>query len=103
METVGISLRKMCTPAFVYFMISMFTIFVMFFQNMNNLDVYCLGDYACNTSSVAMVFFVKIIYVLFWTWILNIICKSGATWVAWLLVLIPYVLLFVLLFLFMLS
>ena len=103
MAVVGLSLKTMCTPAMVYLVLSMLTIFFMYVQNVNNTDIYCLGDYSCTTSSVYLIFLIKIIYVIFWTWILNIICSAGATNVAWFLVLLPYILLFVLLFLFMLS
>jgi hypothetical protein len=41
-----------------------------------------------------MIFVIKLIYILFWTWLLNIICRGGATAFAWLLVLLPFVLLF---------
>lgn len=103
MEVVGLNFKKLCTPAFVYFMISMFTIIVMIIQNMSNFNVYCLGDYSCNTTNVFFIYLLKIIYVLFWTWILNIICKSGATWVSWFLVIFPYILLFIFIFLFMMD
>ena len=32
--------------------------------------------------------------ILFWTWVLNIICKAGYKWVSWLLVLLPFILIF---------
>ena len=41
-----------------------------------------------------LVFVVKIIYILFWTWVLNLMCKDGHKGIAWFLVLIPFILLF---------
>jgi hypothetical protein len=41
-----------------------------------------------------MVFVVKVIGILFWTWILNLMCKDGHKEIAWFLVLLPFVLLF---------
>jgi hypothetical protein len=49
------------------------------------------------------VFLVKIVYILFWTWILNLICKDGHTGIAWFLVLIPFILLFVIMGLVMVN
>ena len=91
-----VGLRKLCTPAYVYLIISVIAIILMAIQNYHNVDIYCLGNYSCKTNT-ALVFVVKIIYVLFWTWILNIICSAGATNVAWFLVLFPFILLFILL------
>lgn len=97
-----VGLKNLCTPAHVYLVISMITIIIMGFYNYKNTDVYCLGDYSCKVSTL-LVFIIKIIYVLFWTWILNIICSAGATNVAWFLVLLPYILFFLLLILLLLS
>jgi hypothetical protein len=89
-------LKNLCQPALLYLVISIVAIFVMALQNYTNEKVYCLGYYSCNVPSVYLVFLVKIIYVIFWTWVLNLICRSGAPIVSWLLVLFPLVLFFVL-------
>ena len=100
-----IGLRNLCTPAFVYMFVSLVSIAVMIFQNSvyGEEGLYCLGTYKCNTSSKLTVFILQVTYVLFWTWLLNIICKSGYNMVAWGLVLIPYLLFFVLIGTYMLS
>ena len=92
-----IGLKNLCPPAFVYLIISTIVLFVLGIQNYNNSDIYCLGMYSCNTSNIRFIFLFKIIYVLFWTWVLNIICRGGAPGVAWFLVLLPYILFFILL------
>jgi len=89
-------LKNLCQPALLYLVISLVAIFVMALQNYTNEKVYCLGYYSCNVPSVYLIFIVKIIYVLFWTWVLNLICRSGAPIVSWLLVLFPLILFFVL-------
>jgi hypothetical protein len=89
-------LKNLCQPALLYLVISLSAIAVMALQNYTNEKVYCLGYYSCNVPSVYLVFLVKIIYVIFWTWVLNLICRSGAPIVSWLLVLFPLVLFFVL-------
>ncbi len=89
-------LRNLCTPAFIYLVISMLLLVVMYIQNRNNVDVYCLGAYECDVTNVTAIFIVKFIYILFWTWILNLICNSGWTSIAWLLLLLPIIVFFLL-------
>lgn len=90
-------LDNLCAPAYFYLVISAISILVIGFQNFNNTDVYCLGSYTCNVTSIGLIFLIKIVYVLFWTWILNLICRAGATSIAWFLVLIPFIIFFMLL------
>lgn len=92
MSIVG--LRNLCTPAVIYLAISMMLLVVMYIQNRNNVDVYCLGAYECDVTNVTAIFLVKFVYILFWTWILNLICSSGFTSISWLLVLMPVILFF---------
>jgi len=88
-------LRNLCTPSYVYLVISAIALVVMMYQNMGNVDKYCLGSYSCNVSSTALIFVIKAIYILFWTWVLNLICKAGAPGIAWFVLLLPFILLFV--------
>ena len=102
MAVVGI--RKLCTPAYVYLVISIIAILVMAYQNYHNpANVYGLGVHSCNNTNITLIFVIKIIYVLFWTWLLNIICNAGATYVAWFLVLFPFILFFIFLSLLMFT
>ena len=88
-------LYKLCTPAQVYLVISMITLIVIALQNLGNPNSYCVGRYTCNVSSISILYSLKILYVLFWTWILNIICKEGYTSVSWFLVILPFLLMFI--------
>ena len=90
-------LRNLCTPSYIYLVVSVIALVVMMYQNMGNVDKYCLGSYTCNVSSTALIFVIKAIYILFWTWVLNLICNAGAPGVAWFVLLLPIILLFVLL------
>jgi hypothetical protein len=73
------------------------------FQNLGNSDIYTLGSFSCDVPSTFLVFIVKVIYILFWTWILNLICKDGRKMISWLLVLFPFILSFGLITLFMIE
>ena len=96
-------IKKLCAPAYVYLVISTIAIIILMFQNGGNTDVYCVGNFECPVPSTPMVFFVKFLYVAFWTFILDSVCKAGHKSVSWFLVLFPFVLFFVLLGLMMMT
>jgi hypothetical protein len=98
-----IGLRNLCTPSYVYLVISIIALIIMLFQNFGNANMYCLGSYTCDVSSTTLIFFIKILYVLFWTWILNLICRAGYSTISWFLVLLPFILMFVIISLMMIS
>ena len=89
--------KKLCTPAYVYLVISVISILVLMFQNSGNVDSYCMGSYECSVPSTALVFLIEFLYVAFWTFILDAICKAGYKQFSWFLVLLPFLLFFVLL------
>lgn len=88
-------LSQLCTPSYVYFIISALAIVISAIQNMGNSRKYTLGMYSCRVPSCISVFIVKIIYILFWSWVLNLMCKDGHSGIAWFLVLLPFIMLFV--------
>jgi hypothetical protein len=94
---MAVGLRNLCTPAYLYLVISIIALIIIAIQNAGNTNVYCLGEFECDVTSVSMIFLMKIIYILFWTWVLNLFCSAGATWFSWLLVLLPFLTFFILL------
>jgi hypothetical protein len=70
--------KELCTPAMVYLTISIIAIFIALFNGLT-----------------LMVVAAKAIFVLFWTLILNLLCKNGMKYVSWFLVLLPYIFIFV--------
>ena len=85
-------LSKLCTPAYIYFIISVIGLAVMAIQNLGNTNKYSLGTFSMRVPSCIAVFIVKILYILFWTWILNLMCKDGHTGIAWFFLLLPFIL-----------
>ena len=71
------SIRKLCSPAYVYLVISVVTVVAMMVQNAGNSNKYCVGQYSCDVPSTAGIFIAKGIYIAFWTFILNALCKAG--------------------------
>lgn len=97
------TLKDLCTPAALYFIISMIALVMVLFQNLGNSHSYNLGNFSCRVPSTVLVFVIKFIYIVFWTYVLNLICKDGHVGISWLLVLLPWILLFVMIGLLMLN
>ncbi len=88
-------LRKMCTPATIYFVISLVFLIFMGMYNLNDSDRLCLGDYSCYVGNNTMVFLLNAIYILFWTFILDLMCKNGYSSLSWFVLLLPFILSFI--------
>ena len=58
-----ISLSKLCTPSYIYFIISVLFLGIAGFQNLGNNRNYNLGIFSCDVSSCIMVFIVKLLYI----------------------------------------
>ena len=89
------NIKELCTPAAIYFVISIVALAMVLLQNLGNQNSYDIGSFSCRVPSTALIFIIKLIYILFWTWVLNLICRDGHSIVSWLLVLLPFILLFV--------
>jgi hypothetical protein len=88
----------LCTPALTYLIISFVALLISWVQNMKNSNVYSAGHVSCTVQNTAYVFILKIMWFLFWAWILNVLCTKGYTTVAWVLVAIPFMVFFTLMF-----
>ena len=88
----------LCAPAMTYIVISLVALLVTWMQNRQNTNVYCVGSVSCPVQSTTYIFILKILWFLFWTWILNVLCTKGYTTVAWVLVAIPLLVFFTLIF-----
>jgi hypothetical protein len=97
------SFKDLCPPSLVYFVLSFVGILMILFQNLGNSATYNVGSFSCIVPNTTVVFIFKIIYVLFWTWVLNLICKDGHSEISWLLVLFPFLLMFVIIGLIMIN
>ena len=87
--------KKLCTPASVYLFINVIIFISIAIQNFGNTTQYCVGQYKCQVPNTFSMFLFKALYMLFWTFILNAICKAGYKEVSWFMVLLPIILLFI--------
>jgi hypothetical protein len=89
-----LNLQQYCTPAKVYLAISFISVLMIVIQNLLNptMNELCVGKYKCAMSSKITLLIFKIIYILFWAWLLNVLCKNGLTKLAWFILMIPFLL-----------
>lgn len=97
------TVKKLCTPAYLYLAISTIALVFLIFQNAGNTNKYCVGAYECVVSSTPLLFLGKIIYVVIWTVILNSLCKSGYKNLSWFLLLLPFIIFAIAVVLFMVA
>ena len=86
-------IRSLCTPAFVYFVISAISYFWMVMQNVGNTNKFCLGGKSCEIPSTIGLFVVQALYIGFWVFILNLLCQKGYKSVSWFILLLPLIIL----------
>lgn len=91
MQKLMEQVRKLCTPAYVYLVISVLTVIVMIFQNLGNTNKYCVGAYSCDVPSTSLVFLLKGVTIAFWTIVLNSLCQTGYRTLSWFLVIAPFI------------
>jgi hypothetical protein len=96
MERITNKVRSLCTPAFIFFIISVISLFVMIFENIENINSYCIGNVSCNVPNTSMIFIVEIVFLVFWTWLLNFLCSRGYPGLSWFILLLPYIFLLLL-------
>lgn len=84
--------NALCMPSYVYFMISVVSLALVIGQTLvnGNMKELCVGKYTCNVSNVLLVFVLHSLYVLFWTVVLDALCKYGLKNLSWFVLLLPF-------------
>ena len=76
------SLSSLCLPSKIYFVLAVLSIII---------------SLIVSTENVIMGF-LHLLFVVFWTWVLNLICKNGFSIVSWILVLVPILIYLIIVF-----
>ena len=63
----------LCIPALIYLILSVFSL------------LYFITRYSFGTVAL------KAIFIALWTWLLNFICSKGYTVIAWIILLLPFI------------
>ena len=69
--------RKLCTPAKIYFVLSILAIIIGLFKGFNLMAVL-----------------MKLVFTFIWTYVLYWLCKKGYKAISWFLVLLPFIMIF---------
>ena len=78
MSQIDRHIRSLCTPAQVYFFISIISILGILSQNVMDSNTFRVGIYSTQSPVSNFWFFIsKVIGVLIWTFLLNYLCNSG--------------------------
>lgn len=88
------NLKKLCTPASIYFILSLVALIILGVTNMGDNERLCVGNYNCHVGNKTMVFIIDGIYILFWTFVLDLMCKNGYSDLSWFILLLPILLSF---------
>lgn len=88
-----VGFNYLCPPAYLFFVVSsVFLIILVVFLNNGSLDLnqYCI-DSDCTQPNLAFMILFKAIFIIFWTWVLNFLCRSGKPNIAWFLFVFPFI------------
>ena len=79
-----------CKPALFYFSVAILGTIIMIIQNKGN-DTHCVGNVNCKVPNTYLTNTISILTIVFWTWVVNVICSYGWVKTAWVLVLLPFI------------
>ena len=48
-------IKKMCTPAIIYLLLSVFCLLVLVFSNLGNRTTLCVGEYNCPVDNIFVI------------------------------------------------
>ena len=96
--------NSLCTPAQLYLGLSTIAVISSCYQNIGNPTSFACGLMKAQSPVNNVVYIImEVAYVLIWTYLLNLLCKKGYTKVSWMFVLLPFIAMFVLIGLLILS
>ena len=103
---------KICTPAQIYLIVS-FILMVLSYFGMNAISQQITLNQANNSFLQSLNFtyqkdtrtsyIVQAVFIVLWTWVLSYLCKKGFSNLSWFLVLLPWVLMFLAFFVYVIE
>ena len=96
--------NSLCSPAQLYLGLSTLAVLSSCYQNIGNPNSFACGLMKAQSPINNTVYIImEVAYVLIWTYLLNLLCKKGYSKVSWMFVLLPFIAMFVLIGLLILS
>ena len=88
----GFLAEGLCPQAKIYLIFSIIMFATMIFQNLGNVNIYCLGKLNCEAPNLGMIYIIKILYTIFWVVIFQLLCDANQPIIAWSLLFYPLLL-----------
>jgi len=96
--------KSLCSPAQLYLVMSALSFIIILMQNCNDSQTYKIGTMEVKPECHNVVFFVfKALYILGFTYLLNWFCSKKLKTLSWIIVLLPFLGMFLVLGMIMLS
>ena len=97
--------KNLCGPSLFYLVISSIALLSIIAQNMGHKshEHMIIANTAIRTQSNLLLLTVHVIGIMLWCWILNLMCRANHSDIAWLIVLFPYIIIFLCFFLIMIN
>jgi len=96
--------NSLCSPAQLYLGLSTLAVLSSCYQNIGNPNSFSCGLMKAESPiNNAVYIMFEVSYVLIWTYLLNLLCKKGYSKISWLFVLLPFIAMFVLIGLLIIS
>lgn len=92
MPRSNFNLKKLCTPSLLYLILSFIALFFIGIQNSKDIEKLCVGNFECYVGNNILIFVLNAVYILFWTFVLDLMCKSGWSDLSWFIFLLPFIL-----------
>jgi hypothetical protein len=92
------AVMNLCAPSKIYFFVAIILLFLSFVSDARNKDndKVCLGKLKCKNKP--MYYLLNVLFILFWTWVLNKLCNMGWVKLSWFLLIFPFLMLVILFF-----
>lgn len=98
MPSILKNISNLCFPSWIYFIISILVWIILLITNLSQSTHMNIGNYHYHVISTPIMFLMQLIYIIFWTYVLNLICKDGHPEISWILVLLPFIVIFLMAF-----
>ena len=88
----------LCLPSKIYLVISIIFLIVSYYHDLktNDSEKVCLGNVKCAVKNKPAYYAFNVLFILLWSWLLNLLCRYGWMKTAWFILLFPYIIMILL-------
>jgi hypothetical protein len=92
--------KNLCLPAKVEFIFGMFGLLLSLFNSIRS-NKLCVGLWKCKSKDLSIIHvLLSLLWIFAWSYFLNYLCSKGHKGAAWVLVLLPYIIVTAIIFAF---